>query len=176
MEDERALTRNRYVSIIEKHRLGLRADNLPRLAFTAAAGRVRDYREHRNRLAELKKATANCDNLGQVFDLVQQSGGFWSDQKRSELLSFLNLLASRPPRFICEIGSAQGGTLFLLARVCAPEAIIISIDLQASWVRSRIHQRIANGKQRVFCIRGDSRSNETIRRVKSILGRNRLDC
>jgi predicted O-methyltransferase YrrM len=176
MRDEEALTRNKSWSVLEKYRVGLRADNLPRLAFTSAAGRLRDYRKQRNSLAALKKSAATCDNLGQVFDFVQQSGGFWSNQKRSELLSFLDLLASRPPRFFCEIGSAQGGTLFLLARVCAPEATIISIDRRISWVRSLIHEQIADRKQRVLCVRGDSGSSETIRRVKSILGGNQLDC
>jgi len=101
---------------------------------------------------------------------------FRADQKRAEILLLLELIAREPPRFIFEIGSAQCGTLFLLARVYAPKARIISIGLRISRVRSLIHERIAGRKQRVFCIRGDSGSLKTIERVKAILGRKELDC
>ena len=35
----------------------------------------------------------------------------------------------RKPRFLLEIGTARGGTLFLFTRVSSSDALIISVDL-----------------------------------------------
>jgi hypothetical protein len=37
-------------------------------------------------------------------------------QERTEMIEFLNILRIKPPRSILEIGTAKGGTLFLLCR------------------------------------------------------------
>ena len=156
--------------------IGFRAHELPTRLLSAANKRVRDFIRLKRSLEELQRVAGSCENLGQVFDEVQRSGDFRSEQKRTEVLSLLENLAEERPKFLCEIGSSRGGTLFLLARVCAPNATIISIDLGVSYVRRLIYQRMANQHQRIFCIRGDSRSPQTINRVGKILGKNRLDC
>jgi predicted O-methyltransferase YrrM len=163
-------------SVLTRHPIGLRATDFPARVLSGVNNRVRDFMRLNKSLAQLRSGAAKCGNLGEVFDEVQQSGEFRTEQKRAEVLSLLEKLAEEPPRFLCEIGSSRGGTLFLLARVCAPNATIISIDLGLSSVRRLIYQRMANKHQRIVCIRGDSRSAHTIRCVEKLLGKNRLDC
>lgn len=159
-----------------RYSFGLRAHDLPRRAISSSLARLRDYRILRKQISELKLATAHCCNVGETFDEVQGFAVFRSDQKRIEFLQLLELLREYAPRFLVEIGSRRGGTLFQLAKVCAPDATIISIDLEVSWVRARAHQHMGSGKQRMVCIRGNSRSPKTIARVRSALRGNPLDC
>jgi len=121
-------------------------------------------------------ATVSCRNIGQIFDEVQRFPEFRSQQKRQEFVGLLELLAEKPPRYLCEIGSRRGGTTFLLARVCAADATVISVDKDLSIGRSMIHRRMGIAQQRIVCIRGDSRFHQTIDRVTSVLGKNSLDC
>jgi predicted O-methyltransferase YrrM len=50
-------------------------------------------------------------------------------QVPEEIEAFLRLLQEEPPRNLLEIGTARGGTLFLLSRVAAAHARLASIDL-----------------------------------------------
>src|SRR5437016_4539848 len=71
--------------------------------------------------------------IDKQLDVVLGSGvlarHFEAMQVPSEISSLLSLLAERPPRTILEIGTAKGGTLWLLARTAAPDALIVSVDL-----------------------------------------------
>lgn len=162
-------------SSLTRPAIGLRVNHLGR-ALPGVKKRVGDFIRLRKSLSQLQRAAAKCGNLGELFDEVQRSGEFRSEQKRTELLALLEHMAKRPPMFLCEIGSSRGGTLFLLASVCAPTATIVSIDKGISLVRRLVYQRMTNDRQRIVCIRGDSRSARTIKRVENILGKNRLDC
>jgi predicted O-methyltransferase YrrM len=50
-------------------------------------------------------------------------------QIRSEIMAFLASLNAEPPKVVVEIGTAFGGTLFLLCRAAQPESLIVSIDM-----------------------------------------------
>jgi predicted O-methyltransferase YrrM len=50
-------------------------------------------------------------------------------QVRFEIKALLRLLHEEPPRNLLEIGTARGGTLFLLSRVATADARLASIDL-----------------------------------------------
>jgi len=121
-------------------------------------------------------ATANCETLGDVFDELRRFPSFRADQKRAEILPLLELIAREPPKFACEIGTALGGTLFLVDKVCAPNATIITVDTGLSLVRRTLYRRMATAKQRIVCVRGDSHAPETLQRVTATLQGNLLDC
>jgi cephalosporin hydroxylase len=49
-------------------------------------------------------------------------------QQRQEILELLDLLAQRTPRAVLEIGTDEGGTLFLWTRVAADDAVLVAVD------------------------------------------------
>ena len=77
---------------------------------------------------------------------------------------------------VVEIGTANGGTLFLLARLATADAQIISIDYSAT-LSNRIHSIIRSyffkcfflSTQRFYVINGNSQLEETKNKVEKIL-------
>ncbi len=103
-------------------------------------------------------------------------------QNRSEIESLLQLLAPKKPRNILEIGTANGGTLFLFCRIAHPEARIISVDLPGGWFgggyprwKGMLYRHFTSAGQKLDLIRADSHQPETWARVESILSGSRLD-
>jgi predicted O-methyltransferase YrrM len=97
-------------------------------------------------------------------------------QIRGEMLGLLERLADRAPRTILEIGTYRGGTLFLFTRVAAPDATLVTVDMNAgdfggpyprTW--APFLKSFAREKQKVQLVRGDSHSMSTLARIKSLL-------
>jgi predicted O-methyltransferase YrrM len=141
----------------------------------------------------LREASEDVHDPGELYRLVQgfnhRGISIRSWQLESEIVRFLELLAERPPARILEIGTAQGGTLFLLSRAARPDARIISVDLPGGEVggvlierrysyprwRSRMYAEFAREEQQMHVLRGDSHSTATHDAVRRILGGDRLD-
>jgi cephalosporin hydroxylase len=84
-------------------------------------------------LNSLQDARRRIESLNQLYDFVN---GFnyrgitinsW--QKKTEIGDLLRLLEESRPHSIAEIGTASGGTLFMLTQIAAPDATIVSVDL-----------------------------------------------
>jgi cephalosporin hydroxylase len=144
-----------------------------RLAFTV--DRYRNYRTLRRALAALRRQAAACRSLEEQVDLIRSQNIFGAIQQRSEISRLLEILRQDPPRYVCEIGTASGGTLFLLTKVCQPDALLLSIDLGLSFERCLVHARLASHRQRIVSIRGDSSTPKTLARVRSLLNGHLLD-
>jgi len=102
-------------------------------------------------------------------------------QIREEITEFLKLLVKIRPRTVFEIGTAVGGTLFLLTRISSPDAIIVSIDLSGgpfgggySKGKIPLYKSFADN-QKMFLIRGDSHDPKSFATVGKILGKEKLD-
>lgn len=167
---------NQKQLILKRNSIGSGDEAFPRRAFTAIASRLREYRGLRKQLNSLMHATANYENLGDVFDELRRFPNFRSDQRRAEILPLLEMIATEPPKFACEIGTALGGTLFLLSKVCASDATIITVDPGLSIVRRPLHKSMAVDQQRIICVRGDSHAPESLQRVMTKLQGSLLDC
>ncbi|HEV8128311.1 MAG TPA: class I SAM-dependent methyltransferase [Candidatus Eisenbacteria bacterium] len=95
---------------------------------------------------------------------------------RSEIEAFLELVAARAPRVVLEIGTADGGTLFLFTRVAAPNAVMVSVDLPGgpfgggypAW-KAALYRSFARPGQEISLVRGDSHAPATARRVSELL-------
>ncbi len=103
-------------------------------------------------------------------------------QVRFEILRLLLVLKELKPVRVLEIGTANGGTLFLFARVTTPDATMISIDLAPrpegggfpSW-RTPLYLAFATAWQKVHLIRADSHSWTTVDDVETLLQNKKLD-
>jgi len=116
------------------------------------------------------------------FSFLTYEGLIKPYQITSELQSFLNFVKTQKPKYVLEIGTAFGGTLFLLSRTVSKDAIIISLDLPRSkygisyqkW-RTKLYYTFALPNQQVCLIRGDSHDTKTLNEVKKILNGNKID-
>lgn len=99
-------------------------------------------------------------------------------QNKNELLRFIERVAAIKPKAVLEIGTARGGSLFLLSCVADRNAILVSIDLPAglygggypAW-KSLIFHRFVGRTQTLHLIRGDSHNESTYNRaVKALNG------
>jgi len=103
-------------------------------------------------------------------------------QIRSEILELVSVLDRIKPNVVIEIGTYSDGTLFLLSRVAAEDATIISIDFPdvrfgggyPVW-KIPLYKGFRLPKQKLHLLRADSHSKETLEKVKNILGDRKVD-
>ena len=115
-----------------------------------------------------------------TFEFAGVSVAPW--QIRSELAGFLELVEERRPRRVVEIGTADGGTLFLLAWFAADDATLVSVDLPAGrfgggygvWRRS-LYASFGKPRQRIELVQADSHDARTKRAVERILDHEPVD-
>jgi predicted O-methyltransferase YrrM len=101
------------------------------------------------------------------------------NQRISEISSFCDLIRDFSPRFVLEIGTAGGGTSFLLAEAAAADAVLITVDLPPPdgypRLMSLVYRSFSWSNQKIVPVRGDSHDSETRARIERILGPNQLD-
>src|SRR4051812_44637498 len=103
-------------------------------------------------------------------------------QRRTEIRGLMNAVRRIAPRRLLEIGTANGGTLFLLTRMAALDAHVISVDLPGGsyggdrneW-KHDIWRAFPTGKQKLTLLRSDSHRQETLARVTQELNGMPLD-
>jgi predicted O-methyltransferase YrrM len=93
-------------------------------------------------------------------------------QIRSELIELAKVIAEAEPVRALEIGTCGGGTLFLLCRLAAPVATVVSVDLPRgpygagySALRIPLYKRFAGPRQSLHLVRADSHHGDTVDRV-----------
>lgn len=95
------------------------------------------------------------------------------NQVHAEIERFCELVRAERPRAVLELGTAGGGTLFLLSDAAADDATLVSVDLPPprGYRRSQalVYRAFARGRQRVVPIRGDSHDPATLERVREQL-------
>jgi len=138
-------------------------------------------------ISKIKKISKNCKT---VEDYVEAAYSFQYEdftivplQKRGEIFTLLKILKKFKPKNLLEIGTAGGGTLFLLSSISDPNATILSIDLPGGPFKGElypdwkmpIYESFVTRNQKIHLIRADSHDKETLKKVKRILGAKKLD-
>jgi predicted O-methyltransferase YrrM len=116
------------------------------------------------------------------FELAPLGVGIAAGQVRGEILGLLRILAAERPRRLLEIGTAGGGTLFLLAQVADRAATIVSVDLPHGefgggyppW-KIPLYRGFVRRSQTLHLIRADSHAPRTLARVRENLRGEQLD-
>lgn len=147
----------------------------PLLAVRRIGQKISNYRRLNRDFKGMYEQYSRCGSLEEQVDFIRAHQVFGAVQQHGEIVSLLRLLEKNPPRSVCEIGTASGGTLFLLTKVSRPDALVISVDPGLPLERSLIHSRFATRKQRLISVRKDSQAAETIQQVRSILRGEPLD-
>jgi len=131
---------------------------------------------------ETTKISKLEDLVSFVFNFKIDGLNIIPSQIKEEILKLLKILEKIKPKTILEIGTANGGTLFLFSQIASPDAIIISIDLPGGkfgggypmW-KVPLYKSFAKDNQKIYLIRADSHDEKTLRKVKNILGNKKLD-
>ncbi len=107
---------------------------------------------------------------------------FWIKQIEEEILGLCKIIERGKPASMLEIGTAQGGSLFLFSRVTKDNAEIISIDLPDGKFgggypthRMQFYRDFVKKDQQLTLLRMDSHDNQTFEKVKACLAGNKLD-
>ena len=124
---------------------------------------------------DLRKRCQNAATLDSAMDIICTSKRFAPKQMQHEFLDLLWLLEKHQPKYICEIGSARGGTLALFCQIAAANARLLAIDIDFTNSRVKALKHFAVKPQEITCIAGDSKASETLRQVEEWLGENKLD-
>jgi cephalosporin hydroxylase len=102
-------------------------------------------------------------------------------QHVDELTAFTKIVRSLAPRTVVEIGTAQGGVFWLLCRLAAPNATLVSLDLppkdrfSGGEKKSVDLQAMKAPAQAVHAIHGNSHAPEMPDQVRQALGGRPID-
>jgi len=103
-------------------------------------------------------------------------------QIKSEIEKLMNIVESKRPKRVLEIGTYNGGTLFLFCKFSEPGALIISVDLPKGeygggypdW-KVPLFQSFKQKNQFLHLVRADSHSYKTKQHLERILDGRKLD-
>jgi len=135
----------------------------------------------------LKNLSKDCNSLTNfvdiAFDFHSEGISITPLQKKNEIYSLLEILSQNELKNILEIGTANGGTLFLLCKIASKNANIISIDLPdgpfggkmyPNW-KIPFYETFASNSQKIHLLRKDSHQEQTKTTCKEILKDDLLD-
>jgi predicted O-methyltransferase YrrM len=99
------------------------------------------------------------------------------NQKDDEIMWLLRRLEAERPKVVLEIGTDRGGTLFLWTRVAAPDALLVTLDIQKMVGRlgrlspfALVRRSFARDRQRIELVdQVDSQDEQTVERVQVLL-------
>ena len=137
-----------------------------------------------SQLPRLRSLSLESCSLEELVDAVfAYAGEFLAPiQVKEEILGALRLIAAIKPRYILEIGTSMGGTLYLWTRIAHPEATIVTLDLHGgefgggySPLRAPIYRRLARPSQKLHLVLGDSHQPETLALARQYLDNHEVD-
>lgn len=137
---------------------------------------ARDFRDRRERVHDLDGV------LDLAFGFDFEGVRIAPMQIPSEIARLLRELERRQPRRVLEIGTANGGSLYLFCEVAAPDAHLVSVDLPGGLfgggyeaTREPLYDSFARPGQRLDLIRADSHDLATKERVAELVAHGGVD-
>lgn len=137
--------------------------------------------------SEINENLSKSGDLASVLDLAYSFEYFGlticPGQVREEIARLLTILKDGlKPKRLMELGTNNGGTLFLLCQVAGADSLLVSLDLPGGqfgggypeW-KSRLFRGFARRSQTVRLVTGNSHDEETLRVVDGILDGAKFD-
>jgi len=138
-------------------------------------------------IAKLNGESKKCKSIEEYVDFAFnfrfEGNTIEPMQIKEEIFTLLKILKNEKPKIVLEIGTANGGTLFLFSKVAAPIATIISIDLPngpfggetyPNW-KIPLYKSFAKNKQQIHLVREDSHSKKSLDIIKKLLRKRKID-
>jgi predicted O-methyltransferase YrrM len=152
---------------------------LPAVSLGTTLSAYRDSLAVARRIRSLPAGISSAD----AFAFNQREQAISANQKDEEIVWLLDVLRAERPRTVLEIGTHFGGTLFLFSRVVAPDALLVSVDMQPMVGRvgryspyALIRHSFARDRQRVELIDAvNSQDAATVDRVRDVLCAREVD-
>jgi len=148
-----------------------------------AGKNVRDFVHSRTALAGFQDATRG-KNYTELVDVVLNGFGrvLAPIQSPNELARWIQRVSVAKPKVVVEIGTAKGGTFFLLSRASDQAATLISIDLPGGlygggyplW-KQDFFRKLIGAEKTVHFIRANSHDLQTRTQLEAILGDRKID-
>jgi predicted O-methyltransferase YrrM len=103
-------------------------------------------------------------------------------QNSNELARWIQRVATARPKVVVEIGTAKGGTFFLLSRASDLNATMVSIDLPGGlygggyprW-KQDFYRKLIGDEKAIHFVRANSHDSQTRAKLEEILGDRRID-
>ena len=161
------------MTIIEKIKNKLLNNSITKVAFLVIGEKLEEIlikinsAEQQIRSDTFKK----CSTLEDFFNFTSQE--FGSHQIKSEIIALLDFVKSHNPQSVCEIGTADGGTNFLLSQAISSVKLMIAVDL---FVKNKFKlSYFSKSSQEIKFVDGSSYDDNTVNKVKQILGDRKFD-
>jgi len=126
----------------------------------------------------IKQKTKHLEDIESILNYTyNQRNQIWPMQIREEIGKLLYILKDERPTSILEIGTANGGTLFMLARISTKDSKIITIDIpkKSSVMTNLFFQSFQRHNQKIYTINGDSHNKDTKDKIMKIIGGEKVD-
>jgi cephalosporin hydroxylase len=135
----------------------------------------RDAFRVRRQLRDLPDDADHEETLELARGLIWHGGRLRPTQATEEILWLLERVQQLRPRTVVEIGTDEGGTLFLWTRVAAPDALLVAVDARPLGLLGRfsayaiVRRGLARHDQRIELLMPvDSQSPATVERARGL--------
>jgi predicted O-methyltransferase YrrM len=150
------------------------------MKFRDISRKIRAPFNRRSALNKLKNFHSQTRTNSEIIDMAidfKTKGLYRVDsvQNRDEILSLADAVKAISPKTILEIGTCNGGTLFIWSNLASNQ--VISCDLNESKVREELYQQFtpANSNCDVISLAGDSHSEDFRKHVENKLNGEKVD-
>lgn len=130
-----------------------------------------------NKLAQFHSAPRSLDEIVDKGMNLATSGLYRvnSVQKRSEILSLVKSIAALDPKMVLEIGTCNGGTLFMWSNITSQ--LVVTCDIFKNNYRSELYSHFPSPKSncRVMALTGNSHDPEFKKTVYETFGDSKID-
>lgn len=132
-------------------------------------------------ISGFKNSVTGIKSIEDCFAFSQNFRSLWFNirpmQDRTEFTEFLAYVKSRFTKLmnIMEIGTANGGTLFLFSQLAEPGGTVLSVDKYNFPKWKKILFRSFSDKVKVILIKGSSKDLDTVDLINDQVGEEKLD-